>query len=197
MGLAIPIIVAACVLIPCGVREQSESVGIGPVERGVRTRSLAAGWGTAWRFGIPGYGKTRSDAAFVAFHPSLGWFIRNRFELGGEATVLLYYRQEAAISAGLAAIGGRFHLTGGGPLLPFVSGGAGFLWSSLDIPEIDRVFNGQLYYGAGVRVRPTRNPSWRIEVRNHHISNAGTSRENLGVNAFVFIAGVEWFLTKR
>ena len=169
----------------------------GPVDRGVRTRALAAGWGTAWQFGIPGYDKTRTDAAFVAFHPALGWFVRDRLEVGGEATLFAYYRPKPAVSAGLAGVGARYHLRRAGRLLPFLSGGAGFLWTSLDVPEIDRIFNGQLFYGAGIRVRSDRNPSWRIEIRNHHISNAGTSGENLGLNAFVLIAGVEWFLRSR
>jgi hypothetical protein len=165
-----------------------------PAERGVRTRALAAGWGTAWRFGVPGWDKTRTDAAFVAFHPSLGWFVADRLELGGEATLLAYHRPQAGLSAGLVGLNARYHLRGRGRLVPFVSAGAGFLWSSLDIPELDRVFNGQLQYGAGVRFRGSRNPGFRLEIRNHHISNAGTSGENLGLNAFVLVGGVEWFL---
>ena len=169
----------------------------GPVDRGARARTLAAGWGSAWRFGIPGYGKTRTDATFLAFHPGLGWFVFDRFELGGEATVFRYFRPRSAVTAGLAGLGLRFHLTDRGRLLPFVSGGAGFLWTSLDIPELDRVFNGQLYYGAGVRLLVAGNPSWRIEIRNHHISNAGTSGANLGLNAFVLIVGADWLLAPR
>jgi hypothetical protein len=34
-------------------------------------------------------------------------------------------------------------------------------------------------------------------VRNHHISNAGTKGENLGLNAFVLLVGVEWLLQSR
>jgi hypothetical protein len=32
------------------------------------------------------------------------------------------------------------------------------------------------------------------EFRNHHISNAGTCGENLGVNAAMVVAGVHWVL---
>ena len=169
----------------------------GQVDRGTRTRTLAAGWGSAWRFGIPGYGKTRTDATFLAFHPGLGWFVVDRFEVGGEATIFRYFHPRAAVTAGVAGLGARFHLTDRGRLVPFISGGAGFLWTSLDIPELDRVFNGQLYYGAGVRLLVAGNPSWRIEIRNHHISNAGTSGANLGLNAFVFLVGADWFLAPR
>jgi hypothetical protein len=184
VALALSLMPAAVV----GARAQDT-----PVDRGVRTRALAAGWGTAWRFGVPGYGKTRSDATFVAFHPSLGWFVLDRLEFVGEATLFVYDRSGPAVTAGLAGLGGRYHVRDHGRLLPFVSGGAGFLWTSLDVPEIDRIFNGQIYYGAGVRLRPGRQ-AWRVEVRNHHISNAGTSGRNLGLNAFVVLAGAEWFL---
>jgi len=168
-----------------------------PVERGVRTRALAGGWGTAWKFGIPGYGKTETDVRLFAFHPALGWFVLKRAELVGEATLFVYHHPVRDVSAGLAGLGGRYHFRERGRVLPFVSGGAGFLWTSLDVREIDRVFNGQLYYGAGIRIRPDRNPGWRIEVRNHHISNAGTSGENLGLNAFAVLGGIEWFLRPR
>jgi hypothetical protein len=165
--------------------------------RGVRARSLSGGWGTAWKYGVPGYGKTVSDVEFIAFHPALGWFVANRLELFGEATLLAYYEPSADITAGLAGFGGRYHFRGEGRVLPFVSGGAGLVWTSLDILEIDRVFNGQLFYGAGVRVRGERNPGWLIELRNHHISNAGTKGANLGLNAFMVVVGVEWLLRPR
>ena len=165
-----------------------------PVDRGTHVRSLAAGWGTAWRYGIPGYGKTTSDVQFVAFHPGLGWFLIDRGEVFGEAAMFVYYRPETTFAAGPIAIGGRYHLRGRGRLLPFVSGGTGLIFTALDIPELDRTLNGQVFYGAGVRWVRARGPHWRIEVRNHHISNAGTAGANLGLNAFMIIVGAEWFL---
>jgi hypothetical protein len=38
----------------------------------------------------------------------------------------------------VAGIGGRYHFRGKGRVLPFVSGGAGLVWTSLDVAEIDR-----------------------------------------------------------
>ena len=49
-------------------------------------------------------------------------------------------------------------------------------------------------YGLGVRVVPPRGPGLLVELRNHHISNAGTAGENLGLNAATVIAGVQWVL---
>jgi hypothetical protein len=165
------------------------------VETGVRVRSLAAGWGTAWEFGVPGWGKTTSDVQFVAFHPGLGWFVIDRGEVFGEAALFAYYRPESTVAVGPIAVGGRYHFRGRGRLIPFVSGGAGLIVTTLDLPELDRRFNGQVFYGAGLRWLRSRGPHWRVEIRNHHISNAGTSGENLGLNSFMMIVGAEWLLS--
>lgn len=158
------------------------------------TRSLTAGWGHGWPHGIPGYGKTESPIRFVAFHPQLGRFVTDHLEIYGEGTLLLYDRPAANISAGLAGLGGRYHLWRDRPWTPYVVGIAGLLWTSLDVPEIDRAFNFQLVYGVGIRTIPPRGPGLILEFRNHHISNAGTSGENLGLNAATVLAGVHWIL---
>ena len=75
-----------------------------------------------------------------------------------------------------------------------MAGEAGLLWTSLDIPELDRIFNFQLLYGLGVRQVTARGPGLIVELRNHHLSNAGTAGENLGLNAITILAGVQWVL---
>jgi hypothetical protein len=50
----------------------------------------------------------------------------------------------------------------------------------------------QHFGGLGLRWAPLRGPGLTIELRNHHISNAGTAGENLGVNAGTEVAGVQW-----
>ena len=57
--------------------------------------------------------------------------------------------------------------------VPYGTLGAGLLWTSLDVTEIDRVFNFQIFYGAGLRQVKRRGPGLMIELRNHYISNAG------------------------
>ena len=161
---------------------------------GYWTRGLSGGWGHAWRHGVPGWGKTESGVRFAAFHPQLGRFVTDHLELYGEATLLWYDRPAAAVSGGLAGLGGRYHVWRDRRWTPYVAGGAGLLWTSLDVPEIDRVFNFQIVYGVGLRTVPRRGPGLIVEFRNHHISNAGTAGENLGLNAAVVVAGVQWVL---
>ena len=155
------------------------------------TRGLAGGWGHSW---TPGYGKTTSDVQFVAFHPQLGRFVTDHLELYGEGTLFLYHQPSVAIGGGLAGIGGRYYLWNDRRWTPYVVGIAGLIWTGLDIPELDRVFNCQLIHGLGLRMVPPRGPGWIVEFRNHHISNVGTAGENLGVNAATIVTGVQWVL---
>jgi lipid A 3-O-deacylase len=164
------------------------------VAAGHRTRGLVGGWGQGWLYGVPGWGKTRSDISFVAVHPRMGWFVTDRLEIYGEATLLLYQRPAAAISAGVGGLAGRLYWATDRTWMPYLTSGAGLLWTSLQVREIDRVFNFQIFYGAGVRQVKRRGAGLMIELRNHHISNAGTRGDNLGVNALTVLAGVEWTL---
>lgn len=160
---------------------------------GYWTRGLAGGWGHSWSHGVPGYGKTESDVRFVAFHPQLGRFVTDQLEISGEGTLLLYHHPKLEPAGGLA-LGGRYHVWNDRGWTPYIVGGAGLIWTTLDVAELDRTFNFQLLYGVGLRVVPARGPGLIVELRNHHISNAGTAGDNLGVNAATAIAGVQWVL---
>lgn len=160
-----------------------------------RSMGLLGGWGHSWKAGWPGYGKTSTDIAFFAFHPQMGWFLSDRLELFGEGSLLLYHEPFLEVSAGLVGLAGRYHFWNDRRWIPYGMLGGGLIWTSLEeVIEIDRVFNFQVIFGAGIRFVPTDGPGLIVEFRNHHISNAGTAGENRGINAGTFLTGVEWLL---
>jgi Lipid A 3-O-deacylase (PagL) len=162
-------------------------------DRKSRTRGLVGGWAHSWRpFVI--FGETESDIGLVAFHPRMGWFVTDRLELYGEGTLLVYHKPEIAIAAGLGGIAGRYHFKKSGRVIPYGLLGAGLVWTSLDVPEIDRIFNFQVFGGAGVRLLRDRGPGVIIELRTHHISNANTVLPNLGIDVATVLVGIEWIL---
>lgn len=178
-------------LIPAPAAAQTADDRVVRFDADSRTRGLAGGWGHSWS---PFFGKTRSDIGFVAFHPQMGWFLTDRIELYGEATLFLYHQPRARVTAGLGGLAGRVHFWNDRALTPYIVAGVGLLWTSLDVREIDRIFNFQHFGGIGLRWAPLRGPGVIVELRNHHISNAGTAGENLGVNAGTIVAGVQWIL---
>jgi len=165
-----------------------------PLARGYRTRALAGGWGHSWLHGWPGYGKAISDIQFVGFYPQMGRFVTNWLELYGEGTLHAYYRPHTAVLGGVLGIGGRHYFLRDRQWTPYYTLGGGMAWTSLDVPEVDRVWNFQVVWGVGVKRITRRGPGLMFEFRNHHISNAGTRGENLGVNAAMMVVGVHWVL---
>jgi lipid A 3-O-deacylase len=164
-----------------------------PYHAGDRTRGLIGGWAHSWR---PIFGQTSSEITFTAMTPRIGWFVTDWGELYGEATLFVYHAPVPAVSAGAGALAGRYYLRDRGRWMPYAMGGGGLLWTSLDGPEIDRIFNFQLFFGIGVRQNRPSGPCLVFEFRNHHISNAGTAGRNLGINAAMALAGVEWVLRR-
>jgi Lipid A 3-O-deacylase (PagL) len=167
-----------------------------PFDRTSRTRGLLAGWAHSWR-PLALIGETDSDIGLVVFQPRMGWFVSERMELYGEGTFFLYHEPEAAATIGLAPLAVRYHFRRSGRVIPYLALGAGFVWTSLDVPEIDRVFNLQVFGGAGVRFVREKGPGLIIELRMNHISNANTVRPNRGVDVTGVVVGVEWILRRR
>jgi hypothetical protein len=165
-----------------------------PFRKGSRTRGLIGGWGHSWR---PIFGQTTTKIAFGAFQPRMGWFVIDRGELYGEATLFFYHAPEPDFAAGAGALAGRYYFRTSGRWIPYALGGGGLLWTSQDVREIDRIFNFQLFFGVGVRQNKPAGPRWVLEFRNHHISNADTVLPNYGINAAMVLTGVEWVLNKN
>ena len=135
-----------------------------------------------------------TDLTFVGFRHRLGWFQTSRIEADGEATLHAYWSGESqAIFAGVMGIGARYHFFDDRLWTPYALLSAGLGWTSLDIVEIDRIFNFQVAWGAGVRQITRKGPGLMVEFRNHHISNAGTRGENIGINSATVVVG-DWVL---
>jgi hypothetical protein len=192
-----PVLLAVSLLllvVPVLSAQPADPAQVPRLARGYRTRALAAGWGHSWLHGWPGYGKALSDIEYVGFYPQMGWFVTNWLELYGEATGHVYYRPHADVLAGVIGIGGRHYFSRDSRWAPYYTLGGGMAWTSLDVIEVDRIWNFQVVWGAGIKRITRRGPGLMLEFRNHHISNAGTRGQNLGVNAAMVVAGVHWVL---
>ena len=165
-----------------------------PLAAGYWSRGLSTGWGHSWRFGVPGWNKTRSDVGMVVFHPKLGRFVTDHLELFGEGTLFVYHRAAVSIGAGVTGFDGRYHFWTDRRWTPYLSLAPGLLWTTLDAREIDRTFNFQLHYGLGIRMVLPCGPGLMLELRNHHLSNGGTAGENLGLNMATAVVGMQWML---
>jgi hypothetical protein len=190
LAVSLPLLLATEIT----AQQAEPTAEVAPLARGYRTRALAGGWGHSWLHGWPGYGKAISDIQYVAFSPQMGWFVTDWLELYGEGTAHVYYRPRHAVLGGVVGIGGRHYFRRERLWTPYYFLGGGMVWTSLEVPELDRIWNFQVVWGAGVKRITRGGPGLMLEFRNHHISNAGTRGDNLGVNAAMVVVGAHWLL---
>ena len=111
-----------------------------------------------------GYYKAVSDIQDVGFYPQMGWFVTNWLELYGEGTAHVDHRPHAAILGGVVGIGGRHYFLRDRPWTPDDTLAGGMAWTSLEVPEVDRIRNFQVVWGAGIKRITRRGPGLMLEV---------------------------------
>jgi len=74
----------------------------------------------------------------------------------------------------------------------YAAGTMGGLWFTRHVPVADaRSFNFTFDFGGGVRLRMNDRTWLRVGYKFHHLSNAKTAPSNPGVDAKVFLVGLE------
>lgn len=176
---ALALAIGLCASAAPGARAQD-----GPIPEGRPVE-----WGFAAGYGVPVKAPSRpSDEKEYAFYASAGFRVSRRIEYVVEADGFSFVNP-GGYYAGLIPMAGRLSI-GNGPYLPFTTLGLGFGWTDLlELKEISRRFNFQVQAGIGIRGPLSEKTAWTTEVRLVHISNAGTSYPNLGLNTVVVTGG--------
>ena len=77
-------------------------------------------------------------------------------------------------------------------VIPYIEGGIGPSYNSLDIQELGIGFNFLSYGGVGLRIPLQNNMSIEVGYRLRHISNAGLDERNHGVTSNQAQVGIAW-----
>ena len=98
--------------------------------------------------------------------------------------------------AGVSPVGFKVNFNRRGRVKPFASGSGGFLYFRrpvpVDIRDATR-FNYTFDFGGGVQVSTSARRAVTLGYKFHHISNAGRSEVNQGLDANVFYVGFAVF----
>lgn len=116
-------------------------------------------------------------------------FLDGFWEYQTELTTYAVFQQQSAVALGYSPIGFRYVMRAHRRVRPFIGGLAGLLYASQPIPEIATRFNFSPQAEFGMTVGNDVHGSWSMEVRYAHISNAGISHPNPGINSILFLAG--------
>jgi len=168
------------------------SAQTGPVQGGTEIQIWTAGGhsvsggrgGTGiWDTGLR-YGWFLTDA----HGPS---FLNGRFEYAIDAVplYLIFQPSNTAYGVGLNPLNLKWDFERRGHLVPYVELGGGLLFTTHQVPPRTSSVNFTPSGGFGVHYLGAR-LAWTLEARYFHISNAGLSRSNPGINSFVVRIGV-------
>jgi hypothetical protein len=161
-----------------------ERWGDGPLPAG-RSPEWSVSEGVGFTLNV---NRGRSHEVGLYAHPGVSFRLSSRFEYLVEAHVC-HFVSPGGYMLGLMPIGGRFYFGHGRPQV-YATFGMGAGWTNLTgLDEIDQRFNFLLQTGVGLRNPISDTQAWTAEVRWSHISNAGMSSPNLGLNQLVILGG--------
>jgi len=156
-----------------------------------------------WTGGGHGLNGVTSDTGVWNAGVRYGWvltnphgpgFLSGRFEYAVDAVPIFWVFEpgRTAYGVGLNPFALKWNLATDGRVVPYFELGGGTLFTNIQVPAgTSRVnFTSSAALGAHV-LRGKLN--WSAEVRYMHISNAGLSSVNPGINTLQLRLGVGWF----
>ncbi len=125
-------------------------------------------------------------------------FLRGRFEYAVDAVPMyIIFQPKGAVSGiGLNPYALKWNFDTSGRLAPYFDFGGGVLFTPSDVPRGVSRINFVSGPAIGVNVGHGR-AHWSLEVRWLHVSNAGLTDENPGINIIQVRAGLGWFHPKE
>jgi hypothetical protein len=126
--------------------------------------------------------------------PHLPSIFRGRFEYAVDAVPLFLVFQPAntAYGVGFSPLGLKWNFERHGRLLPYFELGGGALFTDHKVPAFTNRVNFTPSAALGTHILGAKY-NWSLEVRYLHISNAGLSRINPGLNTVEFRLGIGKF----
>lgn len=103
-------------------------------------------------------------------------------------------KRQTIYGAGISPVGFKFNFRNTKRVQPFADTSGGFIYFTEQVPVAGASqFNFAFDFGGGVQIFNRRKRAVTIGYKFHHLSNAGTSSINPGVDANIFYAGFSVF----
>jgi lipid A 3-O-deacylase len=121
-------------------------------------------------------------------------FLSGRFEYTIDAVpaFLVFQRADTAYGVGVNPLGLKWDFATRGRIVPYVDLGGGLLFTNHEVPSRTSAVN--FTPGGAVGAHFLGNDhNWSVELRYMHISNAGLSRSNPGINSIQVRVGLGAF----
>ncbi|MFV0436039.1 MAG: acyloxyacyl hydrolase [Desulfopila sp.] len=156
--------------------------------------AILAGYGQS----IPGWGLTTERVETIDLVPrynhvafdNLGWgWWRGNYCTMVESPVHLVVNPDTSLMVGLNFLG-RYSFTAATAWQPYIFGGGGPVYSFADIKGMGAKLNGNYQFAIGLEHPTSTGHALLLELRYHHISNAGVSDPNVPLNSLKVLFGM-------
>ena len=188
------LIMASVMSSPCHAEEIAPHVTIGTQEVG-----LTAGYLLPMRLTTDHTTKQKGPALMPSWMMTLtepigqGWY-RGQVSIGAEVVYIQF--QEPVVSNGVGFTPKiKYTFVAGNRIRPYAEFAGGPFWTDFtnQVPEESSSFNFILTAGVGCSYFITGQTSINVGYRFHHISNAGTSYPNFGLNSSLPFGGFSFY----
>jgi len=161
---------------------------------GVQELGVAAGYGISERdnvqimplfFRAGWYFPDVIDAPLARHNLNLKWML--------EPWIAGITNHSDAVEFGVNLLYFKLDYDAGWPVVPFVQGGEGAMYTSLQGERLGGPFEFSSAIGAGLHFFIDRQLAISLSYRLRHISNAGLKSDNSGLNTHFFLIGLESF----
>jgi hypothetical protein len=126
-----------------------------------------------------------------------GSFLRGQFEWAADLMPIYYLWQPAparnAYGAAFNPINFKWNFTSLSRTVPFLEIGSGVLFTNTDVPANTSRVNFASHGAFGFHFFNNGHRAITASIRYEHISNAGLTSPNPGINTVQFLVGVNWF----
>lgn len=169
-------------------------------EDGSREVEIWAGGGHSVAGGTSRTGAFNAGIRYgwVLTDPHLPGFLRGRFEYAVDVVpvFLVFQPANTAYGAGFNPLGLKWNFESHGRFSPYLELGGGVLFTNHDVPTYANNVNFTPSAALGTHILG-ENYNWSIEVRYLHISDAGLTNPNPGINTVQVRLGIGKFFGSR
>jgi hypothetical protein len=148
---------------------------------------------------------TRQDVQVIPLYVHGGWWLPGFIDdpLARLNLDLEYYLEgwiggttggpQDAIEFGVNPIGFKISYDAGQPFVPYFTGGIGVMYTGLGGMRLGGPFEFNETVGMGLEMFPREDWAVTLGFRYRHISNAGISDDNLGLDTLFGQIGLSWY----
>jgi hypothetical protein len=126
-----------------------------------------------------------------------GGFVRGNFEWSADLIPVYYVLQPApaknGYGAGFNPVNLKWNFTNSARTVPYLELGGGVLFTNTEVPAATSTVNFVTHAALGIHFFVRGKRALSLNVRYEHISNAGLSVPNPGINTVQFQLGMNWF----